>query len=126
MATAHVLYVEDNDSNIVVVKRVCEHLKLPLRVVGNATDAIASVLEAPPSLILMDISLPDVDGLAATRLIRSLREPLARIPIIAITASAMVGDRERCLAAGCNDYLAKPFTVRALVDILQTYLRQES
>jgi len=84
------------------------------------------VLEAPPCLILMDISLPDVDGLAATRLIRSLREPLARIPIIAITASAMVGDRERCLAAGCNDYLAKPFTVRALVDILQTYLRQES
>jgi CheY-like chemotaxis protein len=126
MTTAHVLYVEDNASNIVVVERVCEHLKLPLRVVGNATDAIASVLEAPPSLILMDISLPDVDGLAATRLIRSLREPLAQIPIIAITASAMVGDRERCLAAGCNDYLAKPFTVRALVDILQTYLRQES
>ena len=126
MATAHVLYVEDNASNIVVVERVCEHLKLPLRVVSNATDAIASVLEAPPCLILMDVSLPDVDGLAATRLIRSLREPLAQIPIIAITASAMVGDRERCLAAGCNDYLAKPFTVRALVDILQTYLRQES
>ncbi len=126
MTVPHVLYVEDNASNVLVVQRVCEHLNLSLRVVGNASDAIASVLEAPPCLILMDVSLPDVDGLAATRLIRSLPQPLASLPIIAITASAMIGDRERCLAAGCNDYLAKPFSVRALVDILKIYLKQES
>lgn len=94
--------------------------------VSNASDAIASLLETPPRLILMDISLPDVDGLAATRLVRSLPPPLGNLPIIAITASAMVGDRERCLAAGCDEYLAKPFAVRALVDILRAYLQQES
>ncbi|MFQ3534409.1 MAG: response regulator [Aggregatilineales bacterium] len=125
MTVPHVLYVEDNASNVLVVQRVCEHLNLSLRVVGNASDAVASVLEAPPCLILMDVSLPDVDGLAATRLIRSLPQPLASLPIIAITASAMIGDRERCLAAGCNDYLAKPFSVRILIDILKSYLKQE-
>lgn len=70
----------------------------------------------------MDVSLPDVDGLVATNMIRNLKAPIASVPIIALTASAMVGDRERCLAAGCNDYLAKPFQVRALVGILERYL----
>lgn len=123
---SHILYVEDSASNVLVVQRVCEHLNLELRVVNNASDAIASVLQSPPRLILMDISLPDVDGLAATRLIRSLPDPLSGLPIIAITASAMAGDRERCLAAGCTDYLAKPFVVRTLVEMLQRYLSQES
>lgn len=119
---SYILYVEDNASNALVVQRICEHLKLDLRIVSNATDAVATVLQAPPRLVLIDISLPDVDGLAAARLIRSLPELPTRLPIIAITASAMVGDRERCLAAGCDDYLAKPFTVRALVEMLQRYL----
>lgn len=122
MASAHILYVEDNESNVLVVQRICEHLGLPLQVVTNASDAITSVLENCPRLILMDVSLPDVDGLVATRLIRNLQEPMASLPVIALTASAMVGDRERCLAAGCNDYLAKPFQVRALVGILERYL----
>ncbi len=122
MTSAHILYVEDNESNVLVVQRVCEHLGLPLQVVTNASDAITSVLAGCPRLILMDVSLPDVDGLVATSMIRNLPAPLASVPIIALTASAMVGDRERCLAAGCNDYLAKPFQVRALVDILERYL----
>lgn len=126
MSALDVLYVEDSPSNALVIQRVCEHMGLSLRVVGNASDAIASLLETPPRLILMDISLPDVDGLAATRLVRSLPPPLGNLPIIAITASAMVGDRERCLAAGCDEYLAKPFPVRALVDILRAYLQQEN
>src|SRR5215813_14064726 len=91
-----ILYIEDNPSNVIVVQRIIESMGGTLIVATNATDGLNIAFKTPPDIILMDISLPDIDGLTATGMLRA--NPLTtHIPIIAVTASAMVGDRERCL-----------------------------
>ena len=78
-------------------------------------------LQEKPDLILMDLSLPQKDGWEATREIKANRE-VAHIPVIALTAHAMLGDRERALEAGCNDYITKPINVMELTSKLKTYI----
>ena len=93
---------------------------------GNSACQLAELSQAqgrPYALILMDLHLPQMDGLAATRWLRAQGWPG---PIVALTAYAMVGDRERCLAAGCDDYLAKPISSSGLRDVLQRYLGRSS
>ena len=88
---------------------------------GDGVEAVESAKQNLPSLILMDVSLPEMDGLEATKLIK--RDPATEnIPIIALTAHAMEGDRERCLAAGCNDYDTKPIEFSRLLDKIKTFL----
>lgn len=113
-----ILYVEDNPSNVIVVDRIVESLGHKLLVAVNGGEGINMAFEHRPDVILMDINLPDIDGLTATKRIRE-NPDMQNVPIIAITARAMTGDREKCLAAGCNEYLAKPFQVNMLVDILK-------
>jgi CheY-like chemotaxis protein len=79
---------------------------------------------APISLVLMDCSMPEMDGYAATAAIRALPEPACRVPIVAMTAHAMTGDRERCLAAGMDDYLAKPLLISELERVLVRFCRR--
>jgi two-component system, cell cycle response regulator DivK len=118
-----VLYIEDNPPNVTVVARVMESLGYDLIVATNAKDGLLIAFQDHPDLILMDVGLPDMDGLTATRHLRA-QEETHYIPIIAITASAMVGDRERCIEAGCDDYIAKPFQVKTLVDTLNRCLEK--
>jgi CheY-like chemotaxis protein len=87
----------------------------------NGLEASAAALARPFDLILMDCQMPEMDGFEATRLIRE-REGSRRVPILAMTANAMAGDRERCLEAGMDDYLAKPIAILDLKDALLRWL----
>ncbi|HEY9668316.1 MAG TPA: response regulator, partial [Coleofasciculaceae cyanobacterium] len=87
----------------------------------NGIEALRVAKQQKPDLILMDIQMPEMDGLEATRRIRA-ETVLADIPIIALTALAMPGDRERCLAAGANDYMTKPVSLKKLVSAIAQYI----
>ena len=120
-----VLYVEDNPPNVIVVERIVESLGYRLIAATDGTSGLEMALKEKPDLILMDISLPDISGLTVTAQIRA--DPvMGQVPIIAVTANAMVGDREKCLAAGCNEYLSKPLRLNIVVNTLKQYLPQKS
>jgi two-component system cell cycle response regulator DivK len=116
-----VMLVEDNEMNSRLVEYVLERDGFGVRVMDSAEDAIREAAEDPPAIILMDIQLPGMDGLEATRQLK--KNPItAKIPIVAITAHAMTGDEERILAAGCEGYISKPISTRELAGIVRKYL----
>ena len=90
----------------------------------NGEEAIAQTNQCHPDLILMDIQMPDMDGLEATSRIRA-QDEFTDIPIIALTALAMPGDRERCIQAGATEYLSKPVSMKQLVHVIQSQLHLE-
>lgn len=109
--TIKVLVVEDNPANMKLAKLLLDKAGLTVLQTGNATDAIAMAREHLPDLILMDIQLPGMDGLTATTLLK--QDPVTRnCKIIALTAFAMKGDEEKMIAAGCDGYIAKPFSYK--------------
>jgi CheY-like chemotaxis protein len=91
-----------------------------VEIAKNGSEAVESARGKAPDLILMDIQMPVMDGLEAIRRIRT-EAHLARVPIIALTALAMPGDRERCLAAGADDYMSKPISLKKLASAIETY-----
>lgn len=108
MGAKRILLIEDNAVNRRLAQFLLKSQGYEVWEVGSAPEAFASLKERRPDLILMDIQLPGMDGLAATRLIKS--DPAtAATPVIALTAHAMKGDEERMRQAGCDGYLAKPF-----------------
>jgi CheY-like chemotaxis protein len=113
-AARRVLVVEDNPINRVVIKRMLEKLGHAVDLVNDGSAAIRRVQETHCNLVLMDVNMPGLDGLEATRQIRNLPTSRANIPILALTASAMENDRQDCLNAGMNDYLSKPISLEAL------------
>ncbi|MEJ8840007.1 PAS domain-containing hybrid sensor histidine kinase/response regulator [Ramlibacter sp. AN1133] len=118
-----ILLVEDNEVNQIVARRMLESLgHQRVTVAGNGNEAIAACRSGPFDLILMDWHMPEKDGLQATREIRAMG---LRTPIIALTASATCGDRERCLEAGMNDFLSKPVEMAVLAEKLRRWLRAE-
>jgi PAS domain S-box-containing protein len=116
-----ILLAEDNEANIQTFNSYLTAINYRVIVARNGVEAIAQAKANLPDIILMDIQMPTMDGLEATRQIR-LDPNLVNIPIIALTALAMEGDRERCLAAGANEYLAKPIKLRQLTTIIQQTL----
>ena len=102
-----ILYVEDNDDNVFVVKTRLERAGYTILVAVNGQEGIDMARAESPDLILMDLSLPEVDGWEATRRLKSA-EDTKRIPIVALSAHAMAGDREKALEAGCDDFDTKP------------------
>jgi CheY-like chemotaxis protein len=123
--TVQILCVEDNPQNMRLVRKILTTAGYSvLEAVDGATSIEMAETELP-NLILMDVNLPDIDGLeAASRLRRNPK--LATTPIIALTANAMHGDRERCLAAGCNGYVPKPITKTELLNTIAHFLAQTS
>jgi CheY-like chemotaxis protein len=123
-----VLLAEDEPVNQQVAKEMLRLLGCETTVVANGTDALAAHVHGVYDLILMDCHMPGMDGFAATAAIRRAEaaahkdgEPPRRVPIIAFTANAMQGDRERCLAAGMDDHLSKPFRLDTLKSTLERW-----
>jgi CheY-like chemotaxis protein len=116
-----VLLVEDNPVNQTVIEAMLRSLGFQVSVVGDGAQAVSAAQAGDFAAILMDCRLPVIDGYEATRQIRQLPNGV-EVPIIALTANALHGDREACLQAGMNDYLAKPFKRAELQRILQRWL----
>lgn len=116
-----VLLAEDNEANIISISAYLHAKEYRLIVAKNGEEAIALAKSQRPNLILMDIQMPRLDGLEAIRQIR-LDPSLEKVPIVALTALAMSGDRERCLAAGANEYLSKPVKLKELSLAIQKLL----
>ena len=115
---AAILIAEDNEINRELVNQMLSRLGHDSNTVGNGREALTAAQRSLFDLILMDIQMPEMDGVAAAKAIRALPGAHGRIPIIALTANAMVGDRERYLAEGFDDYLAKPLHLHALQGIV--------
>jgi CheY-like chemotaxis protein len=116
-----ILLVEDNEANIATISNYLQAKGYQLALAGNGEEAIAMAESVNPDLILMDIQMPGMDGLEAMRRIRT-NSNLTQIPIIALTALAMTGDRERCLEVGANDYLTKPVKLKQLAALIQQFV----
>jgi signal transduction histidine kinase/FixJ family two-component response regulator/HPt (histidine-containing phosphotransfer) domain-containing protein len=114
-----VLVAEDNEVNQLVAAALLERLGHRADLAEDGAKAVEKVTAGSYDLVLMDMQMPGVDGLAATRMIRALPGPRARIPIIAMTANAMAADRQACLDAGMDDYMAKPIDRRKLAALLE-------
>lgn len=115
-----ILYIEDNPQNMRLVRKMIDGHYEVIEALTGATGLSMAVSEKP-DLILMDINLPDIDGLEVTARLKAI-PGTAHIPIIAITANAMYGDKERFLAGGCDGYLAKPITRVELLYTLNHHL----
>lgn len=116
-----ILLVEDNQATITMMQDYLHTKGYAMVIARNGGEALLRANESAPALILMDIQMPGMDGLEAIRRIRA-HESLQAIPIIALTALAMPGDRERCLQAGADDYLAKPVNLRGLLATIQSHM----
>ncbi|MCU7905404.1 MAG: response regulator [Candidatus Thiodiazotropha sp. (ex Epidulcina cf. delphinae)] len=103
-----ILLAEDNPANQMVIKSILEYAGLQVDIVANGREAVETVRNLPYDIVLMDISMPEMDGMAATREIRRITGEGGRLPIVALTAHALSGDKEHFLEAGMDDYLTKP------------------
>jgi CheY-like chemotaxis protein len=124
LAGQRVLVVDDDVRNIFALSSVLERRGMSVLTATTGREAIDTLAETPEvSIVLMDVMMPEMDGLETMRVIRS-RPELRRLPIVALTAKAMKGDRERCLDAGASDYLAKPVNTEQLLSTLRTWLHR--
>ena len=121
----HVLLVEDNPINQMVAQKMLEKLGLKADVANNGAEAVKVLSETAYDLVLMDCQMPEMDGFDATREIRKQAVKALNdkpLPVIAMTANVMSGDRERCLEVGMDDYIGKPVQVDKLEEVLRKWL----
>lgn len=122
-----ILIAEDNDVNQMVFSFIMEELGLTFAIAADGEEAIEKYRELQPPIIVMDVSMPKLNGLEATKKIREIeRESGGRVVIIAATAHALKGDSERCIAAGMDDYIAKPISPDKLKIMLERWRNQAS
>ena len=125
MAVKRILYVEDDQYNFVLVERTLSVLEgVEVVHAKTAAEGLEMAQRDPPDLVLMDLHLPGMDGLELTRTLKA-DEELARVPVVALTANVMKGERERALEAGCDDFVAKPFNLRTFRELVARHLRLE-
>jgi CheY-like chemotaxis protein len=123
MEPAKLLVVEDNEDNRQILMLRLRHTgAYDVREATNGQEALECLAQDPPDAILLDLKLPVLDGWETARRIRTLPAPLNALPIIAVTAHAMLEDRDRALAAGCDEYIAKPIDFRELQELLKRLL----
>lgn len=120
--TATILCVEDNPQNMRLVRKILQHQGYAVIEAENGLEGVSQAEEHIPDMILMDINLPDIDGLEATKRIKA-QTHLAHIPIVALTANAMYGDEERILGEGCDGYISKPVSKAKLLEVVENYLQ---
>jgi two-component system cell cycle response regulator DivK len=120
-----ILYVEDNSDNRMLVRRILLSENYKLLEATNAFEAIDLLETTIPDLILMDINMPDMDGYTLTTRIRSM-PGLGRVPILALTANVMRGDKEKTLEAGCDGYIQKPLDVDQLTREIEKFLARRA
>ena len=121
MAAPTILYIEDDFQNRVLVRRILEASGFTIIETENGKTGLQIAQDRKPDLILMDINLPEIDGYEVTSRLKQI-DALAQVPIIAMTANVMKGDREKTLAAGCDGYIQKPIDVDLLADQINNYL----
>jgi CheY-like chemotaxis protein len=121
-----ILVAEDNEVNQMVFTQILAETGYSFEIVGNGRKALEAFTRLQPLMILMDVSMPEMNGLEATGEIRRLEEELdSHVPIVGVTAHALKGDRERCIEAGMDDYLSKPISPKALLEKLQRWLEKD-
>ncbi|WP_315818917.1 response regulator [Paraflavitalea speifideaquila] len=116
---ASIMVVEDDPINMLLISEVLRKMGFDIIRANNGKEALEILPHHDPVLIFMDVNMPEMDGYTTTRFIRAMDEPFKQIPIIALTADAMQGDREKCLAAGMDDYISKPFRIEEIVGVLK-------
>jgi two-component system, cell cycle response regulator DivK len=116
-----ILCIEDNNTNMILISRIVDAEGHELIRAEDGRRALQILSDSTPDIILLDINIPGISGLELARQIREDRR-LAEIPILAVTANVLVGDREKCLEAGCDDYLPKPLDIRRLRQLMRLYL----
>ena len=120
-AGSYILVVDDNADNLYVLTHLLTRHGYAVRGVGDGASALAATEEARPALILLDIRLPGFSGYDVVAALR-LRPGFAAVPVVAVTAHAMPGDREAALAAGCDDYMTKPIDPMTLMTLVERLL----
>lgn len=115
-----ILVVEDNEKNLRLLKDFLESQGYIVQTAGSGKECLELAMTCKPGLILMDIQMPGIDGITATNLLKK-EKVTAQIPVVAITAMVMKGDKERILKAGCDGYLEKPINFDLLLEIVQKW-----
>jgi two-component system cell cycle response regulator DivK len=123
MSDVHILYVEDNPANRMLVKRVLEAEGFSMIEAIDGPSGLEIAAQTRPDLILLDINLPEIDGYELAKRFRDT-PGLQHVPILAVTANVMKGDRERTLAAGCDGYIQKPIDIDRLPQQVKTALKK--
>jgi two-component system cell cycle response regulator DivK len=119
---ATILVVEDNELNIKLFKDVLSFHKYDVLISENGEKGYDMAVQNKPDLVLLDIQLPDIAGYEVAKRLRA-NPDTAKIPIIAVTSYAMSEDKEKCIEAGCSDYVSKPINIRDLMDTITKYLK---
>jgi two-component system cell cycle response regulator DivK len=117
------LYVEDNPDNRMLIRRILGSEGYTVHEAPSATKAFEILQTLKPDLILMDINMPEMDGYTLTARIRSLPD-MGLVPIVALTANVMKGDRERSLEAGCDGYIQKPIDIDTIADQVERFMKR--
>lgn len=120
-----ILYIEDDFANKVLVRKIIKNKGYELYEAEDGLSGIELAEEVHPDLILLDMSMPGIDGYEVTRRLKNM-ENVADIPIIAVTANAMEGDKEKCLEAGCRGYISKPIDISSFMLDIETYLGENA
>lgn len=122
---ATILYVEDNPDNRMLIRRVLAADGFTIHEAASASEALSKLRTLRPDLILMDINMPEMDGYTLTAHIRELPN-LGSIPIIALTANVMKGDKEKSLQAGCDGYIQKPIDIDTITAQIERFLKRNA
>ncbi len=121
--SCRILLVEDNPANQLLAAAVLERDGFEVQIAESGLDALRAIAESRPDLVLMDIQLPEMDGLSLTRILKA--DPAtATIPVVAMSAHAMATDRDQAIASGCAGFIAKPIDTRVFGDQLRSFLQQ--
>ena len=119
-----ILYIEDNPENRMLMRRVLMAEGYDMEDAVDGQSGMQKAAESPPDLILMDINLPEIDGYEVTARLKQLPN-MQGVPIIAVTANVMKGDREKTLAAGCDGYIQKPIDIDLLPSQIESFLKKD-